>query len=526
MKKTTILTILICLISVNGFASEPELKVQKWTPVDLEFKTRITWRFSPTGPFDVSFSADITGPDNVKFTLPGFYDGNDTWKIRFSPTKEGEWNISTRSEVLELDNKQVKLICIKNENENIHGGILVDPLNPQHFIFEDGSRWFPLGYEANWLFAMDMDSKDKSLPTINPFLDKIASYGFNFILLNIYAYDTSWRLGKSSDDDYGPPLLFPWGGSYESPDFSKFNLEYWQHFDQVMEAMYQRGIIAHLYIKVFNKYVNWPKNGSAEDDLFYRWVIARYAAYPNVIWDLAKEAHYERSLHYNIERLKFIRSIDPYKRLLTTHTDTRAYDEGYYNEIVDFRSHQEQTDHMYATVINQHAQNNWPVFNVESSYEHGPNGPKDVTYGRGNAPDDVIKAIWEIQMAGGYNAYYYAYTAWDVIRPNDTPPGYNYVKLFFDFFIKTQYWLLKPDNSLVSSGYCLANPGKEYIVYHHVATPFELNLSGLSKPVQAVWYQPLSGKYTDAGKLKNSKVKLTPPSAFGTGPVVLYISLQ
>ena len=526
MKKLITFPILICLLSLHGFAVEPDLKVQKWTPTDLEFKTTITWRFSPTGPFDVGFSADITGPDNIKFTLPGFYDGDDTWKIRFSPTREGEWNITTRSEAIELDNQQMKLLCIKNENENVHGGLVVDPENPRHFIYEDGTRWFPMGYEANWLFALDMDVNDNSLPTLNPFLDKLAHHGFNFILINVYAHDTNWRTGKTADYDYGPPLLFPWEGSYESPDFSRFNLEYWQHFDKVIEAMYQRGLIAYLYFKVYNKLVDWPKNGSAEDDLFFRCVIARYAAYPNVIWNLAKESQYEKSLPYKEDRLKFIRSTDPYKRLLTVHDDRLTYNKGYYNELLDFRSAQERPDQgtdIYSTALKQLTGNTWPVINVESGYEHGPLGPDDLVIWQGQSPEVVIRYIWKIQMAGVYTVYYYNYTAWDIIRPEDTPTGYGYVKKFTDFFSNTRYWLLKSDNSLVSSGYCLANPGKEYIIYQDKSTPFELNLSGLSKSLQAVWFQPFSGEYLDAGKLKNGKVKLNPPSAFGTGPVVLHI---
>jgi hypothetical protein len=63
----------------------------------------------------------------LKFTLPGFYDGDNIWKIRFSPTKEGSWTITTHSDVLELDNQQVKLECISNINKNVHGGLMVDP---------------------------------------------------------------------------------------------------------------------------------------------------------------------------------------------------------------------------------------------------------------------------------------------------------------------------------------------------------------------------------------------------------------
>ena len=37
-------------------------------------------------------------------------------------------------------------------------------------------------------------------------------------------------------------------------------------------------------------------------------------------------------------------------------------------------------------------------------------------------------------MAGGYTCYYYTYTAWDIIRPNDTPPGYAYLRHLREFF--------------------------------------------------------------------------------------------
>jgi len=81
-------------------------------------------------------------------TLPGFYDGNNIWKIRFSPTKEGRWTITTHSDLPDLDKQHSQLVCIKNQNVSIHGGLQIDPVNRHHFINEDGTRWFPVGYEA------------------------------------------------------------------------------------------------------------------------------------------------------------------------------------------------------------------------------------------------------------------------------------------------------------------------------------------------------------------------------------------
>jgi hypothetical protein len=208
--------------------------------------------------------------------------------------------------------------------------------------------------------------------------------------------------------------------------------------------------------------------------------------------------------------------------LLTVHDDRHTYDRGHYDELVDFRCSQEHSD-IHATMLQQLASNSWPVFNMESGYEHGPKGLNDRAFGRSNTPEQVIEAIWKNQMAGAYNAYYYTYTAWDIIRPEDNPPGYEYIKNFVDFFTKTDYWLLKSDDGLVSSGHCLSNQGKEYIVYQDGANPFTLNLSGLTQPLHAVWFQPLTGKYLNAGKFRNGTAQITPPATLGKGPVVLHL---
>jgi hypothetical protein len=90
--------------------------------------------------------------------------------------------------------------------------------------------------------------------------------------------------------------MYAWAGTNEQPDHTKFNLAYWQHYDRVIAALNERGMVAHVMIKVYNKMVNWPAKGSAEDDQYFRWLIARYCAYPNVHWDFSKESNNEKDL--------------------------------------------------------------------------------------------------------------------------------------------------------------------------------------------------------------------------------------
>jgi hypothetical protein len=491
-------------------------EVPRWEPHDFAF----TASEAQDNPFEIDLSAKVMGPDGQTFTLPGFYDGNRTWKVRVSPTTEGHWSLVTQSDLPALNSQRAAFTCVPNLNPQVHGGLSVDPTHAHHFIHEDGTRYFLMGYECDWLWALDMDNPQ--LPTVNPFLDKLAAHGFNYIILNSYAHDTGWRSGKTSDHDYGPPAHYAWEGINEQPDHSRFNLAYWQHYDQVIKALHGRGITAHMLMKVYNKMVKWPPKGSAQDDLFFRWLIARYAAYPNIIWDFSKEAHNEKDLDYKLDRFRFIRENDPYHRLVTCHDDDKANDSGVYDMLTDFRADQHHSK-WRDKVLQQRQRRAWPVVNVEFGYEHGPNGMTDKTYGVVQAPEDLVRRAWEISMAGGYTAYYYTYTAWDVVRPEDTPLGYDYFKHLRSFFETTRYWELDPVDNLVSQGWCLANPGKEYVVFLNQAAPFTLQVAAASSPLQAVWYHPLTGQRVEAGSLANGQHRLTPPTAWAPSPVVLHV---
>ena len=305
------------------------------------------------------------------------------------------------------------------------------------------------------------------------------------------------------------------------------NLDYWQHYDRVMTALLERGMQAHVFIKVYNKSVKWPEKGSSEEKLFFRWLLARYSAYPNIIWDFAKEAHNEKTLAYKQGWLKYIRATDPYRHLVSVHDDDAANDSGEYDELTDFRTdqHHEQqkgrSDH--DTILAQRKRRAWPVANVESDYECGPGGVNDKTYSKAMTPEATARTLWSIAMAGGYTAYYYTYTAWDVIRPLDVPVGYAYMKHFGDFWRATEFWKLEPADSLVSSGWCLAQPGREYVVYQGTAQPFTVEIAKADSGLTGEWFNPMTGKRSAAGQFQNGTSKLLPPADWGDAPLVLHL---
>jgi hypothetical protein len=160
---------------------------------------------------------------------------------------------------------------------------------------------------------------------------------------------------------------------------------------------------------------------------------------------------------------------------------------------------------------------------AEYGYECGPRGTNDTPGPKCEDARTIYNRAGEVYMAGAYGAYYYAYTSWTVIRVQDTPDGYGYYKNLAKFFAPVGLWLMGSADDLVSSGYCLANPGVEYVVYQPAKREFTLNLKQATDPLPAEWFNPLTGDTATAESAKNGVCRFVPPSAWADGPVALHV---
>ena len=70
-------------------------------------------------------------------TVPGFYDGEGVYKIRFMPQKEGKWTYLTTSNVKKLDHKAGSFLCTPALKGN-HGPVVVK--DTFYFAYADGTR--------------------------------------------------------------------------------------------------------------------------------------------------------------------------------------------------------------------------------------------------------------------------------------------------------------------------------------------------------------------------------------------------
>lgn len=71
---------------------------------------------------------------------------------------------------------------------------------------------------------------------------------------------------------------------------------------------------------------------------------------------------------------------------------------------------------------------------------------------------------------------------------------------------------MRPINDLASSAYCLANPGREYLIYLPAGEPVTVDLSQASGTLRLEWFSPVNGKTVKKGQVQGGqKHVLTPP---------------
>lgn len=429
---------------------------------DFSFKAQVSG-----DPFDVEVFGEFTGPGGIRLNIPGFYDGDGTWMIRFSPTVVGQWSMRTLSSVAGLNNQtETGIVATPNTNSAIHGRLLVDPLHKNHFVFEDGTRYFLMGYEADWLAEADMKDPDRKL--MHHLIDQVSARGFNHVLVNVYGYDTSWARGNTNQWDFGPPAMYLFGGTNEAPDFSVLNTDYFKIYDGMIQSLEDKGLVANMMFKVYNKMVNWPPAGSEDERRYFRYVTARYQAFSNVVWDFSKEAYYEQDKQLEKHLVDLIRETDAYHHLTTAH-DNDVYDwDSSLNTNLDFRTDQEH-DHWMEMALFDRTLRSWPYVNAELFYERGVDDLP--TYPVKQDWQQVLQGAYQVYLSGGYFVYYYSNTAWDLVKPDPEPPGMQRFQILKDNLSALPYWLMTPSSDFAVGGPCLAIPGEIYAVYVTPRTP-------------------------------------------------------
>lgn len=337
--KLILLMLLFCTCSV--FA---QVNVQKWKIYEITLKGP-----AKGNPFtEVKVSGTFTnGMESVQ--VPGFYDGNGIYKIRFMPSKEGKWNYTTQSNTNQLNRRKGHFVCTPAAKDN-HGYVVVkDTFN---FSYADGTAYCPFGTTCYaWIHQGD------SLAEVT--LNTLKEGYFNKMRMCIFP--------KSYDWNNNEPPYYPFEGkALKNWDYTRPNPDFFRNIEKYIGKLDDLGIQADLI--VFHPYDRWGFStmDRKTDDLYINYIIARFAAYKNVWWsmaneyDLMKGKTLEDWSHY----LELFAKNDPYNHLRSIHNCNAFFD--HTNANITHASIQREDTYMARTYRNQFKK---PIVFDECRYE-------------------------------------------------------------------------------------------------------------------------------------------------------------
>ncbi len=285
-------------------------------------------------PYDgrcVAVDAAVTRPDDIVDRLPLFFDGENRWRLRYTPSHAGRYRV-----VVGISRQGKKAEVLKRCSFRAEaakkgkGFIRISTDNSRIFAFDDGAPFFPLGENMGWLRSDDEWKR---------YLEKLGATGANWIRI----WMCSW--GK---------LALVWkkdshGRIYHGLD--AYSLANARRFDYILKLAAENGIFIQL---VFNNHGQFSsrtnpewhnnpynkKNGGfldSPEEFFVnercrrrykdrlRYMVARFGWSTNLFaWELWNEVNltdkYDPSVvgGWHQEMAKVLKEYDPFDHPVTT----------------------------------------------------------------------------------------------------------------------------------------------------------------------------------------------------------------
>jgi hypothetical protein len=327
------------------------------------FELSFHWPGPVSNPlWDVEITVTFAGPGTEAATVGGFFYGSsqpqtpviierdlkqrrervavwpctpaDMWKARFAPARTGSWTYTYSFSAL-----GVTIAAGTGSFEVVegrvprHGNVRVNPDNPLRLVFDDGTPYFPIGYQdgmgdakhlGSMLYASGMEGPfrmDNADTRPKPPPGALCARGPSMSPLNC---DFSFRRHAQAGFDlfrFSPCNCTP--QLFETPDTGEYSLDHvrWEQARMIDEmlAMVRTYDMRVMYgIFGFSRGYDPDKGDPRELTKAKRLVkysVDRWGAYVD-IWELWNERNAPDSWYADV--IPYLRSLDPYKRPVTT----------------------------------------------------------------------------------------------------------------------------------------------------------------------------------------------------------------
>lgn len=271
---------------------------------------------------DVVVWVELKGPKFAK-RVYGFWDGGDTFKVRFVATEPGTWTWKSGSEPVDagLGGKSGKVEAAAwsepdKEQNPLRRGFIRATANRHALEHADGTPFFAIG--DTWYatgtnrFQWRDDGGERPLGPAAGFQDYVRyrkAQGYNWV--NIIAAFPNWMTdgapwnvrmndaerttvrsawlefgtgsAKNMDNEGGRPFVFPGkvpGYEQMFPDVDRVNPEYFKYVDRKIDYLNEHGFVPFIEVSrrdsssLWHRFYRWPDSYAR----FIQYIWARYQA--------------------------------------------------------------------------------------------------------------------------------------------------------------------------------------------------------------------------------------------------------
>ena len=417
-------------------------------------------------------------------------------------------------------------------------------LSRKHLVDAAGQQFLLRG-DAGWSAAVQLSREDACR-----YLDNRQRRGFNAILVNLIEHRFSSQTPRWVNRQGAGPFA-------GTSDFARVNDGYFANVDALVAEAAARGmavLLAPAYLGYDGGPEGWMQemkaNGPDRLRRYGRYVGERYRGFPNVIW--VEGGDYTPSAEGTPSELDLvnavargIREVDGGAHLHTAHWRPGTSSA----EVAGLEWLDLDAVYVYAgahpcvKALEAFARDDGrrPFFLFESTYENEHRA----------TPEVLRSQMYQPVLSGGTGFVFGNFPVWHFWSPGDPPwhlddggfpggwrtaldtPGAISAEICGRFFAGLPWWDLRPDaaHKLVTAGfgalgsdeYALAasSPdGRIAVVYFTATLTVVVDLSRLSNPVRARWFDPSSGACSEipGSPFPNSgSRRFTPPSANASG---------
>lgn len=502
-----------CPTSINS--------IEQWNIFETQFTSSKRYE-NPVQ--DVKIEVTFVSPSQDVRTFLAFWNGDDEWRVRFSPDEIGRWIYLTSCSDssnggLHQQSGTFQCVAYTGDNALYQNGELQLSQNRRYFVHQNGKPFFFMACTA-WC-GPALAAYDDWQVYLQDRVDK-AFTAIQFVM-------TQWRMFDRDADG---------NETFTGIEKIEINPAYFQRMDRYVDAINEAGLLA---VPV----VLWAIAGDTnpgyilpEDQkiVLAEYIVARYGAH-QVLWFLGGDGNYENERAEPWKKVGRAVFKEDQHRLVSMHARGRSWvgdefrGETWFDFIVYQSGHGDDeatfrwlTQGPPATQWNEEPM--LPVINAEPNYE-AHNG---YTYRKVHNDHAVRRAAyWSLLASPTAGVTYGGQGIWgwhtEVQLPANHPsaglgsPWYQAIDLpgafsmqeLVELFTSIDWWRLKPAQKLIvsqpgekdASKYVAAaksEDGTAAVIYMPEGMPIQIRTE-LLNVTKARWYHARTGGWVDGGEV-------------------------